>query len=185
MLTVRTMNKFVTPVLLILHTMADPAWAIDGISIGRGINDNTRIDITRLSIAWDPHLQWSSEGDWCVVRYWQLDLGYWESSPDLRNSGSLVEFAITPVFRFINKAQAGLQPWLEGAIGAHLISETMIADRDLSSTFQFGSHIGAGIRFGDNKQYELGYRFQHLSNAGIKGKNDGVNMYLVRVGYHF
>jgi hypothetical protein len=55
----------------------------------------------------------------------------------------------------------------------------------MSTAFQFGSHIGLGYRFGAKRSYEIGYRFQHISNAGIKKPNPGINFHQVRVQYHF
>jgi hypothetical protein len=31
----------------------------------------------------------------------------------------------------------------------------------------------------------LSYRYQHLSNAGIKQPNQGINFHLLRFQYHF
>jgi hypothetical protein len=44
---------------------------------------------------------------------------------------------------------------------------------------QFGSHIGAGLRLGEAGQTKLGVGFQHLSNAGLKQPNGGINLYLL------
>jgi hypothetical protein len=58
-------------------------------------------------------------------------------------------------------------------------------DRRLGSAFQFADHIGFGILFGEHKQFELGYRFQHISNGGIKQPNQGLNLNLLHFVYHF
>lgn len=179
------MKKVIIPISILFGAIAYPACAIDKISFNRGKSTDNQVEINRLSISWDSRRKWLTEGDWHVVSSWQLDLGYWESSPSVENTNSLVDLGITPLFRLVNKTQSGLRPWLEGAIGAHLISETTIGDIDLSSTFQFGSHIAAGIRFGSLNKYDLAYRFQHLSNGGLKGKNDGINFHLISLGYHF
>jgi len=41
------------------------------------------------------------------------------------------------------------------------------------------------LGFGRHGQYELGYRYQHISNAGIKRPNDGLNLHMLRLGYSF
>ncbi|MDP1996021.1 MAG: acyloxyacyl hydrolase, partial [Gallionella sp.] len=46
-------------------------------------------------------------------------------------------------------------------------------------------HVGVGARFGDRRQFDLGYRFQHLSNGGIKKPNQGINFNQIRFAYHF
>ena len=46
---------------------------------------------------------------------------------------------------------------------------------DLSQVLQFGSH----------QQYEAGYRFQHISNGGIKEPNPGINFHQLYLQYNF
>jgi hypothetical protein len=55
----------------------------------------------------------------------------------------------------------------------------------MGSAFQFGDHLGAGLVFGGHGQFDLGYRFLHLSNADIKRPNNGINFQQVRFAYHF
>jgi hypothetical protein len=65
------------------------------------------------------------------------------------------------------------------------MSETTIGDKRMSTKVQFGDHLGAGYRFGVKGAWDLSYRFQHLSNAGIKKPNDGINFNQIRLQYHF
>jgi opacity protein-like surface antigen len=90
---------------------------------------------------------------------------------------------LTPVFRLQPNALAG--PYVEAGIGFHLLSHSSIGDNRLSTAFQFGSHVGVGYRFGAKHSFEVGYRFQHISNAGIKDPNAGMNFHQVRAQYHF
>jgi hypothetical protein len=76
-------------------------------------------------------------------------------------------------------------PFLEGAIGFHLLSDDNFGDKDLGAQFAFGDHIAAGIRFGDRHAHELSLKLQHFSNAGLRDENPGVNFGMVRYGYHF
>ena len=46
-------------------------------------------------------------------------------------------------------------------------------------------HIGFGWTFGDKNRYEIGYRLQHLSNAGLSDPNDGINFHQIRFGYNY
>ena len=68
----------------------------------------------------------------------------------------------------------------------HFLSATSVSpQRQFGSSFQFGDHVGAGVRFGEKSKYEIGYRYQHFSNAGIKGPNQGINFNELRLQYHF
>jgi hypothetical protein len=73
--------------------------------------------------------------------------------------------------------------YVEGAIGFHLVSTRISAARVFSTAFQFGDHLGAGMRFGPGRRYDLGMRVQHLSNGGVRSPNPGINFVLVRLQY--
>jgi opacity protein-like surface antigen len=80
---------------------------------------------------------------------------------------------------------SGVSPYAEAGIGPHLLSETSLGYKQYSTAFQFGSLIGFGLGFGDKGQYELSYRFQHISNNDIKTPNNGINLHILRLGYSF
>ena len=52
----------------------------------------------------------------------------------------------------------------------------------MSLALQFGSHVGMGLRLGAPRQASVGVALQHLSNAGIKQPNGGINFYLLTIG---
>ncbi len=98
----------------------------------------------------------------------------------------MTDVGLTPLFRFERECQSSVLPYLEAGIGAHILSNTSVSDfRRFGSALQFGDHLGLGIRFGKTGHYDISYRFQHLSNGGIKGPNRGINYNLLRLGYHF
>jgi hypothetical protein len=80
---------------------------------------------------------------------------------------------------------SGVSPFAEAGIGAHLLTDTRLGDRAFSTALQLGSVLGLGLGFGDNGQYEVSYRYQRLSNLGIKNPNDGMDLHLLRFGYNF
>jgi len=73
--------------------------------------------------------------------------------------------------------------FLEAGLGAHLLSNVRFSDLYLSTSLQFGSHIGAGIYFGRDRKFSLVYRFQHLSNASVKQPNPGIEFHLLQFGF--
>ncbi len=74
--------------------------------------------------------------------------------------------------------------YFEGGFGPYLLSST-ISNRttSLPSELQFGSHLGAGLRLGPHAT--LGVAFQHISNAGIKQPNGGIDFVQLTAGYRF
>ena len=124
-------------------------------------------------------------GLWRWRGFWEFEAGYWRWDDErIRPEGGeeLAEVAATPVFRLERTSgyESGARPFVEGAVGVHLISETLVSSRDMSSHFHFGSHVGAGWYFGRNDRYELALHIQHLSNAGLKEPNPGINFVLLK-----
>ncbi len=110
---------------------------------------------------------------------WQTSIGIWRGDRDVFNA------SLTPILRLQYLALGpDVLPYLEGAVGFHYISETRMKNRVLSTNFQFGDHLGVGIRFGRNG-LDLCYQFQHLSNASIKRPNAGINFHILRIGLAF
>lgn len=172
----------------VLAITMHPAAAVDGMSISAGTDDsgNANVDLYRVGVQWKWKKRWLQTENWHLGGYWDLQGGYWNnSSPDKTNSG-LWELAFTPVFRVQQNELSGFAPFLEFGVGAHLISETSVSNqRQFSTNFQFGSHVGIGARFGNKDAFELSYRYQHISNASIKHPNNGINFNILRVGYWF
>ena len=159
-------------------------WAIDGVSAEIGSGDKT--NMARIGAQWDWQKKWFTDGNWLVTGYWEASAGRWNGQNSPGNNHNITDVGFTPVFRLQQKNLSGLAPYLEAGIGVHLISDIHInADRRFSTAFQFGDHLGTGLRFGVRKQFDLGYRFQHLSNGSIKHPNPGINFSQIRLAYHF
>jgi lipid A 3-O-deacylase len=173
---------------LALLSASPAALAIDGVSLEYGNSDSTNssVNLYRVGVQWDWNKKLFEAGNWHLGGYWDLNLGYWDNRSPARTNSSLADIGFTPVFRFQQNSITGLSPYAELAVGVHFLSRTSVStQREFGSSFQFGDHIGAGVRFGDKGQYDIGYRYQHLSNAGIKEPNQGINFNQVRFQYHF
>ena len=166
----------------VLALIAAPARAMGGFALEIGSGDS--VEMVRAAVQWNWKKRWFQRANWHLGGYWDVALGYWRRD-DVRagEHGELFDLALTPVFRIQPNALAG--PYLEAAIGFHVLSRSSIGDHRLSTAFQFGDHLGVGYRFGSKASYDLGYRFQHLSNAGIKRPNPGINFHQIRLQYHF
>ena len=187
------MTVFLRHLLLITALLSGPLQAsgsnwIDGLSLsfGRDSNDNeTSLIRGGLQNRWQR--TWFNGGAWYVGGYWDAELAYLESDVGDSENNSLFDLSLTPVFRMQRDAtlSSGVSPFAEAGIGAHLLSDTRLGERTFSTALQFGSVLGLGVGFGDNGQYELSYRFQRLSNIGIKQPNDGLDLHMLRIGYLF
>jgi hypothetical protein len=165
-----------------LSTVPSPALAIDGFAVeaggGEGVNRG------RIAVQWDWNRQWFKGSDWHLGGFWDVSIGHWrDGSVAPGQNDNITDIGLTPVFRIQPNSLVG--PYVEAAIGLHLLSRSSIGDKRLSTKFQFGDHLGFGYRFGARNAFDLGYRFQHHSNAGIKRPNPGINFHQVRLQYHF
>jgi len=159
-------------------------YAVDSVSVEYGNGNAT--DMARIGAGWDWDKQWFTDGDWLVTGSWEATVGAWRGNSSVGNNRTVTDIGVTPVFRLQQKQPSGVAPYVEGAIGLHLIAPTSInGNRQFGSAFQFGDHLGVGVRFGEHRQFDLAYRYQHLSNGGIKQPNQGINFSQIRFAYHF
>ena len=164
-----------------LAAAAAPAAAVDGIAVEYGQGDGA--DMGRVGIQWDWKSRWFEGSSWHVGGYWDLAFGYWRRDAGPGQNDELVEVGLTPVLRIQGNDLRG--PYAELGIGFHLLSKTSLGDKQFSTMFQFGDHLGVGYRFGAKGAFDVAYRYQHLSNADIKKPNGGINFHQVRVQYRF
>lgn len=126
---------------------------------------------------------------------WKLDLGrQWLVQPRfdisagwLGKGGQNAVEGSTGLYLALGKGKFPL--WLEGGSEPMLISQNEFGRpgtpgaRDFGYPFQFLTH--AGIYVNVASKIRLGYRFEHMSNAGIGNSNPGLNLHVFYVGYPF
>lgn len=92
---------------------------------------------------------------------------------DITNSAI---FSSGPVF-LLNTLQKNIS--LSGGISPSLMTKHKFKNLDLGGSFNFVSHIE--LMFSPIDKISLGYRFEHISNAGIYKNNPGVNMHFLQI----
>lgn len=85
-----------------------------------------------------------------------------------------------PAFEFEWK---GLPVALRGGISPTLLSRDSFGNRNFGILFQLTSHVG--LEFHVLPHVDIGYRFQHMSNAGLGLHNPGLNLHMFSLGYAF
>jgi hypothetical protein len=86
---------------------------------------------------------------------------------------------VTPVLRLEPEKSPG---FFEFGIGANYFDQkTIHANKSVGTKFEFGDLIGFGVKLGEKKQVEVGYRLIHYSNAGISANNPGINFHQIRL----
>jgi len=163
--------------LTLLSIPCTHAWAdVDGISVNYGFTGDPRIDnYYRLGLRWDWGVRWLAAGNWYMNGYFEPNIFYIDSKGKKGGGETgLYGVSFSPVFRYTADYGWG-SPYIEGSIGVAYLSESRIGGENLGSNYQFDDRLGAGVRFGEKRQYEFGYQFVHYSNAGIKSPNDGID----------
>ncbi|MEA3404388.1 MAG: acyloxyacyl hydrolase [Pseudomonadota bacterium] len=156
------------------------------------------IDINKLSFSYDQghdatlkHYRLALGADWLQDFYqsenfeitgrWEVNLNYWNSTLDNADQDDGYMLGITPVFHYTYKMNT-LKPFIEMGGGPQLLSNDTVENEFKSTQFQFGSIFGLGIK---NNQFEISYRYLHISNAGIAMPNPGTDFHNIHLGYHF
>lgn len=116
--------------------------------------------------------------------YAELSATYWDGKNGTSGNDDLFDFGLTPVFR-LSKKGFNFSPFLELGLGPHLHSKSKIEDEDFDIPFAFGSHFGLGLELGSDRNFEILYRFQHLSNASLGDENPGINFHALQLVTHF
>lgn len=182
----KTLRCCLTLFLLLMQAAAGAngsRW-VDSIALSYGEDTGSGdIDVYRVGLQNRWERSWFNGGAWFLGGYWDAEIAWMDAGSG--ENRKLYDLSLTPVFRFQRDVNlsSGVTPFAEAGIGAHLLSETRIGSKDLSTAYQFGPLLGVGLGFGERGQYELSYRYQHISNAGIKEPNDGLNIHLLRLGY--
>jgi Lipid A 3-O-deacylase (PagL) len=72
---------------------------------------------------------------------------------------------------------------LEAGVNLTALSRYNYEDKDLGGWFQFTDHVG--LNWHITKHFTVGWRFQHMSNAGIYRSNPGLNQQMLSTSYSF
>jgi lipid A 3-O-deacylase len=153
---------------------------------GWSSDSNTDVDMYQGGVQYDLGVQWFPMGNWHLGAYAEFTVGYWDNQSPRATSASIWDVGLTPVLRIQQTEKSIVSPFLEVGVGIHYLSETSVSeDRRFGCNFSFGDHAGVGITFGPRNAFELMYRYQHLSNAGLCSPNQGINFNEVRLGYWF
>jgi len=166
--------------LALLHLNAS---AIDSVS-GEFASGN-RSQFVRAGGQWNWDNQWYKSNGNFIGGYWDVTLTQWRNNAYKGVEGStqnITDIGITPVFRWQNDNRKGL--YGEAAIGFHLFSHIYSNNnRQFSTAFQFGDHLGVGYVF--DSGWDVALKVQHFSNGAIKHPNPGANLAVIKVGHSF
>lgn len=170
----------VAGLLMLAGTASAGSWDVAG-AIALGDRHASKLGVV---LGWTRPEPLRQGGNWRLMLRHEIELAGWHV-PHARN---LVEFGYSPVLRLERPMAGGPVFFLEGSIGARLLSRTQISPTvNLSTAFQFSDQLGLGVQWGDagGSSQAVGVRLQHISNGSIKRPNPGVNFGQVYYRYRF
>ncbi|WP_244222606.1 acyloxyacyl hydrolase [Cupriavidus lacunae] len=152
--------------------------------LGYGFDDSHHVQKAEIAMLWDSGFAWGNPQGWQVDLQWEVNVAHWRSTSD-NNPNNLWEFGASPVVRVAWWRHTWV-PFVELSVGPRLLTSTHTSDDHVISTaFQFSEYAGFGMTVGKNRNFTAGYRYQHLSNAGIKEPNPGTTFHVIYLRYHF
>ena len=72
---------------------------------------------------------------------------------------------------------------LRGGVSPTFLSRDSFGNKDFGILFQLTSHVGVEVHV--LPRVDIGYRFQHMSNAGLGLHNPGLNLHMFSLSYAF
>jgi hypothetical protein len=142
-----------------------------GASPGNGRNFHEVDAVVNLNLP----LRWDFVQEWYVQTRLDLAAG-WIADPG--GNGAIGQFG--PTF-LLGKPQFPFS--LEAGISPTLLSRFDFDTKNFGMPLQFTSH--GGVNFDFSGHFRIGYRFQHMSNAGLHKPNPGLNLHMLCVSYLF
>ena len=111
----------------------------------------------------------------------EVGLAYWHAHDGEPGPGSVWQLNLIPMFRWwLGSSQ---RFYVEAGVGPTVFNHVRFADKNYSTAFQFGDHIGMGYLL--DKHSRIGLRYSHFSNADIKEPNPGFEVIQATYTYEF
>lgn len=135
-------------------------------------------------VAWAPF--WKSAGmggEWTA--HAEGFVSYWNAPQVAGGHKNFWQLGLVPVLRY--RFGGGASPlFAEAAIGLTFMDDVYTSRRKTFATrFQFQDTLGVGMSLGAKREHEIGVRYSHFSNAGIKRPNPGENFVQLRYAHAF
>lgn len=135
-------------------------------------------------LAWD----WDWSAQWRSLRLaaqTELFANHWQADDFSGGHQGFRQAGLLPLLRV--QPDAGRSPWfLEFGIGVSWLDRLYVTpSQGMSKQFNFYDVLGAGYQFGPDRRHELGLRYTHVSNGGLKDPNPGEDFLMLRYARRF
>ena len=115
-----------------------------------------------------------------LTAHTEVMLNGWRAHALGGGNQSLAQVVVLPSLRM--RLARGESPWfIELGIGASYLTEDYVTpDKTFSTRWNFYDMLGLGYSLGAEHQHELGLRWVHVSNAGVRKPNPGEDFVQLR-----
>ena len=158
-----------------LPVAAQNLWTVGtrgGVSFDHGVGQFRQVEtFADMNLPW----QWNFYSDWRFQPRLDASVGWLggeHANAFIGTVGPLVE---------LHKGDFPLV--LEAGSSPTILSRDRFGSKDFGDRFQFTSHLG--LIWYVTEHISVGYRFQHMSNAGISSHNPGLNLQMLEASYSF
>ena len=150
---------------------AADAWPLQfGAAGGTGNN----VNVASVQAAWVPPLEVAFLQRHDIEPRLIGGVAYWWVHDHPDGNRNLVDGSVLAALHWTVLPGADCAVFIEPAFGVELLSNVKINGRDLTTAFQFGSQLAAGVAFGPDHRWEIAAFVHHTSNGDIKLPNWGL-----------
>jgi lipid A 3-O-deacylase len=153
-------------------------WRPDAVSAGVAVGKE-RTAMAGAGLVWDwdfERLRRHAE----LTAHTEFMVNHWRVDAFGGGDQAITQVVLLPSLRM--HLSQGRSPWfLELGVGASWMDKRLVTpQRTFGTQWNFYDMLGAGYKFGDRREHELGLRYVHVSNAGIKQPNPGQDLLQLR-----
>ena len=130
---------------------------------------------SKLIDRWLPNTEAGASLSYSKIRQARSWFGYQYGDPDDHVRAETSYFFLRHNWR----EASTWRPYLELGTGPMWSNRRVPA---ATSRFNFDSQLGFGVALGARSPWRIGYRFQHISNAGTAGRNPGLEVHSFLLG---
>ncbi|HEX2544116.1 MAG TPA: acyloxyacyl hydrolase [Ramlibacter sp.] len=158
-------------------------WRPDGFVVQGGVGKDGA-GLVGAGVLWDWDFQLMRRKAE-LTAHTELLVNQWRYDALGGGHASLTQLVLLPTLR-INFSQ-GRSPWyLELGIGASWMNKSYVTpDKQFSTRWNFYDVLGVGYKFGADKRHEIGLRYVHISNGGVRKPNPGEDFLQLRYVQRF
>ena len=138
-------------------------------------NEKEKFEQYELFASHELPWSWQLPADWCVST--KLDA----TAGALRGAGETG--LVASIGPSLVLSSPGGRVSLEGGSSPTVLSRDKFGRQDFGVKFQFTSHASLRVKLSSN--VGVGYRYQHMSNAGMSSHNPGLDLHMLELSFHF